>query len=84
MPSAVSFKDDISLLFTPTDIDHMSWYCDLAKYEDVKANADEILARLKGHGGAVTPPPPNKGGAGPWSPDKIALFEAWMTGGCQA
>jgi hypothetical protein len=81
---AISFQKDIAPLFTQTDIDHMSWYCDLSKYEDVKANADDILGRLKGQTGAVMPPPPNRGGEGPWSAEKIALFESWVAGGCQA
>ena len=57
----VSFAADIRPLFTDTDINHMDWFCDLAKYDDVKTNAEEIAQRLKGHGGQVMPPPPNKG-----------------------
>jgi len=80
----IGFADDIAPLFTATDIDHMSWFCDLAKYDDVKANAAEILDRLKGIGGSVMPPPPNKGGNGPWPPEKIALFAAWIDAGYPA
>jgi hypothetical protein len=76
----VSFADDIRPLFTQIDIDHMSFFCDLSSYDDVKANAQEILARLRGQGGRVMPPPPR----GPWATDKIALFQAWIDGGCTA
>jgi hypothetical protein len=82
-PQPASFVADIRPLFTPTDISHMDWYCDLSSYEDVKSNAHDIERRLKGQGGAVMPPPPNKGGKGPWSAERIALFEAWIEGGCQ-
>src|ERR1043166_741999 len=80
----MSFAADIRPLFTQLDIDHMDWFCDLGNYEDVKTNADEISHRLKGQGGAVMPPPPNKGGHGPWPAENIALFDAWIAGGCQA
>lgn len=87
MPDApappVGFASDIKPLFTQTDIDHMTWFCDLSKYDDVKANAYVILGRLKGKGGPVMPPPPAKGGDGPWSKDNIALFQSWMDGGYQ-
>ena len=82
MAQAVGFASDIQRLFTQIDIDHMSWFCDLASYDDVKANAAEILYRLKGEGGALMPPPPKLGGDGPWSDDKIALFDLWIKGGC--
>jgi hypothetical protein len=80
---AVGFAADIRPLFTKLDIDHMTSFLDLSDYEDVKANADEILQRLKGVGGAVMPPPPSKGGDGPWSAERIALFERWIADGCQ-
>ena len=82
-PAAVGFAADIKPLFTPIDIDHMMWFCDLSKYDDVKTNAQAILNRLKAQGGPVMPPPPAKGGDGPWSAEKIALFQAWIDGGYQ-
>jgi hypothetical protein len=84
MEKPPSFAADISLLFTALDIQKMAWFCDLSKYDDVKANAQEILGRLKGIGGAVMPPPPNKGGDGPWSAEKIALFASWIDAGYPA
>jgi hypothetical protein len=80
---AVSFAADIRPLFTKLDIDHMESLLDLTDYEDVKAKADDILERLKGVGGAVMPPPPSKGGDGPWPAERIALFERWIAQGCQ-
>jgi hypothetical protein len=77
---AVSYATDILPLFTPTDISHMSFFCNLASYDDVRTNADDILGRLNGTGGPVMPP---KRSGGPWSPDNIALFEEWIADGCQ-
>jgi hypothetical protein len=77
---AVSFAADIRPLFTDTDVDHMSFFCNLASYDDVKANASEVLSRLNGTGGNQMPPPSN---GGPWPSAKIALFERWIDGGCQ-
>jgi hypothetical protein len=77
-----SFNTDILPLFTQIDIAHMANHFDLSKYNDVKTNAQHILARLKAQGGAVMPPPPAKGGDGPWPPEKIALFQTWIDDGC--
>jgi hypothetical protein len=79
-----SFATDILPLFTPLDIQNMAWFCDLTKYDDVKANGPEIYDRLRGIGGAVMPPPPSKGGDGPWSPENIALFGSWIDAGYPA
>ena len=81
--SNVSFANDIRPLFTSLDVDHMSPFFDLTSYEDVKNNAQNILQRLKGMGGAVMPPPLAKGGDGPWAVEKIALLQSWMDGGYQ-
>jgi hypothetical protein len=80
---SVGFAADIRPLFTDIDIDHMSWFCDLSQYGDVKANANGILRRLRAQGGPVMPPPPAKGGDGPWPAEKIALFQSWIDGGYQ-
>jgi hypothetical protein len=78
----ISFNASILPLFTATDIAHMKKAFDLSRYEEVKANAQSILGRLLGSTGAVMPPPPSHGGAGPWSPDQIALFKQWVDEGC--
>ena len=41
-----TFERDIRPLFRPEDVDAMSFAFDLASYEDVRANADEIYERL--------------------------------------
>jgi hypothetical protein len=77
---AVSFASQIRPLFTQTDIDHISFFCDLSSYEDVKTNAQDIANRLQGIGGRVMPPP---GDGGPWSKQNIDLFKQWIADGCQ-
>jgi hypothetical protein len=77
---AVSFAKDIRPLFTQTDIDHMSFFCDLSSYSDVKTNANDILNRLKGIGGPQMPP---KRDGGPWPQKNIDLFQTWIKDGCQ-
>jgi len=80
---AVSFAKDIVPLFDPkTDIPHMArgkFLLDDFAFMSVPQNAEAVLDRLNGKGGPVMPPPPAK----PWSPDKIALFRAWIDGGYQ-
>lgn len=77
---AVSYAADIRPLFNDTDINHMSFFCDLANYDDVKTNADDILNRLKGVGGPVMPP---SSADGPWPQSNIDLFSQWIADGCQ-
>lgn len=83
MSNPISFAKDIRPLFTSIDVAHMSGAFDLSDYNDVRKNAQPILHRLKGEGGAVMPPPPDKGGTGPWPAEKIALFQSWIDGGMQ-
>jgi hypothetical protein len=83
MSNQTSFAKDVRPLFSAVDVAHMSGLFDLGKYDDVKKNAQQILRRLKGEGGAVMPPPPAQGGGGPWAAEKIALFQAWIDGGFQ-
>ena len=80
MAEQVGFAADIRPLFTDVDIDRACRNSDLSAYADVKANAPEILERLRGHGGSVMPPPPAKGGEGPWS--RQSNLPAWVDGGC--
>lgn len=80
-PKTVSFAADIRPVFRPVDIQHMSWFCDLSKYEDVRDHAQEILHRLQGAGGAVMPP---LASGGPWSAEQVKLFEQWIATGCAA
>jgi hypothetical protein len=81
MSDQISFAKDIRPLFTSIDVAHMSGAFDLSHYEDVRKHALQILSRLKGEGGAVMPPPADKGGTGPWSAERIALFQSWIDAG---
>jgi hypothetical protein len=79
----VSFAKDILPLFDPkTDIPHMAELgVKLADYSymSVSANAKHVLDHLNGTSRPRMPPPPG----GPWPPEKIASFKAWMDGGYQ-
>jgi len=80
--AAPSFAADILPLFTAIDIAHMArGHVMLAEYAYMSkpANAQAVLDRLNGTGGAIMPPKP----AEPWSPANIALFKAWIAGGYQ-
>jgi len=78
---AIGFASDIRPLFRDVDIGHMTFFCDLSRYDDVKANAQEILDRLKATNNSVMPP---KNSGGPWSVDNLATFESWIAGGLPA
>jgi hypothetical protein len=77
---AVSFATDIRPLFTPVDIAHMSFFCDLSSYADVKANSQDIMNRLDG---TATPQMPPVADGGPWPTTQITLFQNWINDGCQ-
>jgi hypothetical protein len=70
----ISFANDIRPLFRDSpDIDSMQGYgLDLSSYEEVKARASEIFARLED--GSM---PCDE----PWSPDQLSLFKLWMDEG---
>jgi hypothetical protein len=76
---SVSFAADIRPLFRDIDIQHMRFFCDLSKYEDVRDNVDDILDRLT-QTGLRQMPPTNTGG--PWPQPQIDLFRRWKDGGC--
>jgi hypothetical protein len=80
MAKLTSFQSDIRPLFTERDVHAMSKAFDLANYDDVKAHAAAIYDRIRGIGGAVMPPPPQRG-EGPWPQSQIDLFGKWMAEG---
>lgn len=78
--SAPSYAATIRPLFTQTDRDHMLHaHLDLWKFEEVKAWAPRIYQSVQAH----RMPPPGSEAEAPWSDDKVALFKAWMDGGCR-
>lgn len=66
------YARDIRPLFREEDVDSMSFVFDLASYEDVRENAEEIHERL-----ADGSMPCDR----PWPDDDIARFRAWIDGG---
>lgn len=70
MTEVVSFERDIAPLFTLYRAG-MLWRFDMTKYEDVKAHARPILARIR-NGNMPPPPYPSLTEA------EIARFVAWM------
>ena len=72
---ATSFAVDIRPLFRETpDVDSMQGYgLDLSSYEEVRARAREIYARLVD--GSM---PCDE----PWPSDRLAFFRPWMDEGC--
>lgn len=66
------FESDIRPLFRPGDMDAMSFAFDLASYDDVRANADEIYERLAD-------------GSMPcdasWPAEQVERFREWVDAG---
>jgi hypothetical protein len=69
----VTYVADIKPLFRARDVGAMKRYgLDLSKYQDVVANADNILARLEAGDMPCD---------GAWPPEKVALFAQWISDG---
>ncbi len=73
--STVGFESDIRPLFREKDIQSMSSAFDLSSYDDVRANADKILAAV----GAGSMPCD-----GPWPAERVELLRGWVDAGCPA
>jgi hypothetical protein len=71
----VSFAKDIKPLFRAKDQNAMINHFDLWKYEDVKANADDIYTEVSSG---------NMPCDGAWPPANVALFKSWMDAGMPA
>jgi hypothetical protein len=76
-----TYAEDIKPLFTQMDRDHMLAKAgfDLWKFDDVKTWAARIYTTVQ----AGTMPPKGTEPEAPWPSEKIALFKAWIDGGCR-
>jgi hypothetical protein len=70
-----SFATDIQPLFRERDRGSMKFAFDLWSYDDVKSNADGILARLEGGSMPCD---------GAWPAQQVDTFRRWMEGGMAA
>lgn len=66
------FANDIKPLFRPRDRQSMTFAFDLFSYDDVNANADRILERLKAGEMPCD---------GEWPAGQVELFERWVQSG---
>jgi hypothetical protein len=66
---------DVAGIFAPFT-SQMMWRFNLGSYEDVSANAQIILLRIKTFGDMPPPPFP------PLTPTQIQTFENWVNAGC--
>jgi hypothetical protein len=73
--SAPGFERDTRPLFRDIDVRSMSSAFDLSSYDDVRANADKILATVAS--GAMPCD-------GRWPPARVQLFRGWLEAGCPA
>jgi len=69
---SVGFDTDIAPLFRESDVRSMRFAFDLTSYDDVGANADGILERLRDGDMPCD---------GPWPAERIDLFERWVRAG---
>jgi hypothetical protein len=71
----VGFESDIRPLFRERDVERMSFAFDLSSYDDVRGNAERILAKVTDGSMPCD---------GSWPPDRVALFRRWVDAGCPA
>ena len=71
----ISFDQDIKQLFRERDRESMKWAFDLWSYDDVAANDDAILGKLKDGSMPCD---------GAWPDEQIALFQRWVEAGTPA
>jgi hypothetical protein len=67
-----SFASDVRPLFRDKDVKSMKFMLDLSSYDDVKQNADGILATIEN-------------GSMPcdqqWTPEQVAVLKGWIDEG---
>jgi hypothetical protein len=71
----ISFAEDIKPLFRERDRDSMKWAFDLWSHDDVTANGDAILGRLRDGSMPCD---------GTWPEEQIELFRRWVDSGAPA
>jgi len=71
----ISFAQNIKPLFREGDRESMKWAFDLSSYDDVAANSDAILAKLRDG----TMPCD-----GAWAEEQVDLFQRWVDAGSPA
>jgi hypothetical protein len=71
----ISFAQDIKPLFREGDRESMKWAFDLSSYDDVTANSDAILGKLRDG----TMPCD-----GAWPEEQVDLFQRWVDAGSPA
>jgi hypothetical protein len=71
----VGYERDIRPLFREKDVTSMSKAFDLASYNDVRANAGNILAKVADGSMPCD---------GAWPQDRVELFRSWVDAGCPA
>ena len=72
MSDTPGFDADIKPLFRDSDRRAMTFMFDLWAYEDVKSNADDILAAVAGGDMPCDDT---------WPKDRVDLFRRWIAGG---
>ena len=72
---AVAYGRDIRPLFREKDVSSMSFAFDLRSYDDVRTNANGILAKLSDGSMPCD---------GAWPEEKVELFRNWVDAGCPA
>ena len=72
MDQDVTFVRDIRPLFRERDVGAMSGSFDLSSYDDVRANAESIYARLADGSMPCD---------GAWPPTDVERFRTWIDGG---
>lgn len=69
----MQFETDIKPLFREQDRQAMDFMFDLWSYEDVQANADDIVDRLEDGSMPCD---------SPWEDETVQRFRTWMDEGC--
>jgi hypothetical protein len=73
--NAVGYERNIRPLFREKDVSSMARAFDLASYDDVRAHADSILAKVADGSMPCD---------GAWPQDRVDLFRSWVDAGCPA